>query len=124
MKRHITWDEYQNFMKGIDPDYVKFQRGSRIYARDSIELKQKTKKYLEANCRHLLKEEFVKISQFYDYFVCEGYYDLNYEIMNPDIIRGNGNKSINPKIIFVMPIKEIYEVYKNEHMEKPSSETG
>ncbi|KDR93771.1 hypothetical protein SAMN02745945_00966 [Peptoclostridium litorale DSM 5388] len=126
LRKEISNDDWYSYMKllsHIDSDYVKFQRGSRIYARDSIELKQKTKKYLKANCRHFLKEEFIKISQFYDYFVCKGYYDLNYEIMNPDIIRGRGNKIINSKIIFVMPIKEIYETYKTEYMEKLSRGT-
>ena len=117
------WYSYMNLLFHMDPDYVKFQRGSRIYARNAMELKQKTKKYLNANCRHILKEEFINISQFYDYFVCRGYYDLNYEIMNPDILRGKNEKSMSPKIIFIMPIKEVYEVYKNEYMEKLSSET-
>ncbi|AHM56958.1 hypothetical protein EAL2_c16630 [Peptoclostridium acidaminophilum DSM 3953] len=46
---------------------------------------------------------FIRLAEFYDWFEAEGYYDINYEAINP--------KKRNRNVTMIMPITKLYSVY-------------
>jgi len=100
------WYSYGKLLQELDKESLRHQRGARIYARNEEELKEKTIKYLNANCRHPLKDVFVRLAEFYSWFEEEGYYDINYETMNP--------KMRNRNVTMIMPITRLYDIYLAE----------
>lgn len=108
------WYSYCKLLWELDRDYMRHQRGARIYARSEEELRDKTFKYLNANCRHPLKDVFIRLIEFYDWFEGEGYYDINYEIMNPRLRKSemeSGGRDVNKNVNLLMPITNLYSVY-------------
>ncbi|MZQ76194.1 MAG: hypothetical protein GT589_08615 [Peptoclostridium sp.] len=97
------WYSYCKLLQELDRESMRHQRGARIYARDEKELKEKVLKYINANCRHPLKDVFIRLAEFYSWFEEEGYYDIDYETMNP--------KMKNRNITVIMPITRLYDIY-------------